>query len=83
MAKGPGGDQLAGASPEERRRIDALRADSDAAGKIGGSVVRASGGSAGADVPTPLLIMLIIGALALAGAGGYAIRSRGLPRGAA
>jgi len=78
----PGGDQLAGASRAERRKVDALRAESGAEGKVGGAVVRAARGESGAEIPTPLLVMLILGALAAAGAGGYAIRSRGLPRGA-
>ena len=81
-AAGPGGDQLAGTSPAERRRIEALRANADGAAKVAGAIVSADSGS-GPAVPTPLLVMLILGALALAGAGGYAIRSRGFTRGAA
>jgi len=81
-AAGPGGDQLAGTSPAERRRIEALRANADGAADIAGATVRADAGS-GPSVPTPLLVMLILGALALAGAGAHALRSRGFTRGAA
>jgi hypothetical protein len=80
---GPGGDQLAGATPGERRQVDALRADRDGAGRVGGELVRAGSRPGGTDVPTPLLVMLILGVLAAGGAGGYAIRSRGLLRRAA
>jgi len=81
-AAGPAGDELAGTSPAERRRIEALRANASGAANVAGATVRADGGS-GPAVPAPLLVMLILGALALAGAGAYALRSRGFTRGAA
>ena len=74
----PGGDQLTGASASERRKVQSLRSGSDSGARVGGAVIRAADSSGTADIPTPLLVMLILGVLAAGAAGGYAIRSRGL-----